>query len=196
VRHLGHVTRRSEGAAGRCRTWADPATEREGRGDFHRLKHTAWQQQWTYPQQLQQGAPADRPHTAADRGVPHWPKNAPSNNTQVAAAPPAAAATHTTLVSSSTLLPACGDLPPREVVSVTPSISDDMHNTAAAATQVLVKGDERLSETIVTHLESLGADLLVCGSHHLCMTGGCRQGSLRHQQPPPMSQAAQPAAAL
>lgn len=37
---------------------------------------------------------------------------------------------------------------------------------------VLVKGDERLGDVIAAYAAEARADLAVCGSHHLCVTGG------------------------
>lgn len=42
---------------------------------------------------------------------------------------------------------------------------------------VLVKGDERLSDVITAYAESSRADVVVCGSHHLCIKGEVREGS-------------------
>jgi hypothetical protein len=41
----------------------------------------------------------------------------------------------------------------------------------AAVAVVLAKGDARLSDVVAGYAESSGADLVVCGSHHLCKRG-------------------------
>ena len=44
-------------------------------------------------------------------------------------------------------------------------------NGSGATPVVLIKGDARLSDVIAEYAESSRADLVVCGSHHLCVTG-------------------------
>jgi len=44
--------------------------------------------------------------------------------------------------------------------------------------QVLVKGEERLSDTICDYLSSITVDLLILGSHNLCVSPGDRVSPL------------------
>lgn len=58
-----------------------------------------------------------------------------------------------------------------------PFLAQPLPSGRAAGGLVLVKGDERLSDVIAAHAEEGRADLVVCGSHHLCTTGEARKAA-------------------